>query len=155
MARDIRELLFGTTTAGRTGDVGLLLLRVFAGLALAFLHGIGKVPPGEGFVGHVGELGFPVSELAWAWAAALAEFGGGLLLAIGLLTRPVAAFVAVHFALVVLVAHAGDPIADRELPLFFFFSALLFALTGGGRYAVDALLRRRAARDSAIRSRVV
>jgi putative oxidoreductase len=145
MVRNVRTLLFGTKTAGRTGDAGLLLLRVAAGLALALLHGIGKIPPGQGFVGHVGGLGFPVSATAWAWAAAFAEFGGGLLLAIGLLTRPVAALVALHFVFVVFVAHAGDAISDRELPLFFLFTALLFTLVGAGRYAVDALITRRIA----------
>ena len=52
----------------RDRDIGALLLRAFAGLALAFAHGIGKMPPSEGFVGVVAGLGFPAPG-AFAWAA--------------------------------------------------------------------------------------
>jgi uncharacterized membrane protein YphA (DoxX/SURF4 family) len=51
-----------------------------------------------------------------------------------------------HFVFVVLLAHAGDPFGDRELPLFFLVTALLFLLAGAGRYSVDAALRRGRAR---------
>ncbi|CAN5769765.1 DoxX family protein [soil metagenome] len=140
MARN--TFLFGSLTGGdRNTDVGLAVVRVTAGLALAFLHGIGKIPPSEGFTGMVGGMGFPAPVL-FAWLAALAEFAGGILIAIGLLTRPAAAFVAVHFVIVTLIAHAGDTMGDRELPLMFFSIAVLFALAGAGRYSVDALIGR-------------
>jgi putative oxidoreductase len=90
-------------------------------------------------------MGMP-APLLFAWLAAAAEFGGGLLIAIGLLTRPASIFVAVHFLIVVFLAHAGDPFGRRELPLFFFFAAVLFALAGPGRYSVDAMLRGHALR---------
>jgi putative oxidoreductase len=133
----IRELLFGYEPNSRWTDVGLLILRVFSGLALALAHGLGKVPPSEGFVGRVGGMGVPAPEL-FAWLAAFAEAGGGLLIALGLLTRPASLLVAVHFAIVVLLAHAGDPFGGRELPLFFLVTALLLLLSGAGRYSVDA-----------------
>jgi putative oxidoreductase len=136
-----RSLVFGTPAAVDTqaGHVGLLVLRVFAGLALAFGHGLGKIPPSEGFVGMVGGMGMPAPEVA-AWLAALAEFVGGLLLALGLLTRPVALVVAIHFAVVVVLAHAGDPFGRRELPLMFLAVALLYLLAGPGRYSADAAI---------------
>ena len=132
----------GRTVGPPAADAGLAVFRVVAFLLLAFLHGMGKVPPQEGFVGMVGRLGFPASEL-FAWLAAAAEFGGGILLALGLLTRPVALFVLVHFVLVVLVPHAGDPLSDRELPILFGTAALLYLMTGPGRYSLDHLIRRR------------
>lgn len=138
----MRELLFGGPMNPRSTDVGLLLFRVFVGLSLALLHGIGKVPPSERFVARVGNMGMPAPEIT-AWLATLAEFGGGLLLAVGLLTRPAALFVVAHFAIVVLLAHAGDPIGDRELAMFFGTSALLLVLAGPGRYSVDAVIRGR------------
>jgi putative oxidoreductase len=138
----IGDLLVGGEVNSRATDVGLLILRVFAGLALALAHGWRKVPPSAGFVGMIGGLGFPAPEL-FAWLAAAAEFGGGLLIALGLLTRPASLLVVGHFTLVVLVAHAGDPFGDRELPLFFLVTALLFLLAGPGRYSVDAALRGR------------
>jgi putative oxidoreductase len=141
-APGIRDALIGTATTGPGGDVGLLLLRLFAGLALAFAHGINKLPPSEGFVGAIRGFGFPAPEL-FGWLSGLAEFGGGILLAAGLFTRPVATFVVINMTVAVVFGHAGDPFARRELPLLFGFVALLYAFVGAGRYSVDALLRRR------------
>jgi putative oxidoreductase len=135
-----RHLLLGRPDRDSPAlDAGLLVLRVGAGLALAFLHGLGKVPPSGGFVGMLGGMGLPAPGV-FAWLAALAEFGGGLLLAIGLLTRPVALVLVFHFAVVVLLAHAGDTLGDRELPILFWIIAVQFLLTGPGRYSVDALV---------------
>lgn len=140
-----KDLIFGPDTAGsRAADAGLLVLRLVGGLSLAFFHGIGKMPPAEGFIGMVGGLGFPAPGL-FAWLAAFAEFAGGILLAIGLLTRPIGLFVFVHFLFVVLVAHGGDPIGDRELPILFGAIAFTLMMTGAGRYSIDALIRGRSA----------
>lgn len=141
----LRTWIFDGRPVGTpAADAGLAVLRVIAFLLLAFLHGIGKMPPQEGFVGRVGELGFPAPML-FAWLAGIAEFGGGILLAIGLLSRPAAMLIAGHFVLVVLIAHAGDALSDRELPILFLSTALLFLLAGPGRYSVDALIGRRRA----------
>lgn len=41
----LKTLLFGTaTTDSPAADLGLLCLRVIAGLSLALAHGLGKVP---------------------------------------------------------------------------------------------------------------
>lgn len=138
-----RSLLFGgATTDSRAADLGLLALRVIAGLSLALAHGMGKVPPAERFIGRVAEIGLPAPEL-FAWLAALAEFGGGLLLAAGLLTRPAALLVCGNMLVVALMAHAGDPFGDREKGVLFGAIALFLLLAGAGRYSLDALLRRR------------
>lgn len=135
----IVDVLFGREANSRLTDLGLLVLRVFGGLALALAHGWGKVPPTEGFIGMVGGLGFPAPEV-FAWMATFAEFGGGLLIALGLLTRPASLLVAGHFVFVVLVAHAGDSFGDRELPLFFLVTAVVLLLSGAGRYSADAAI---------------
>lgn len=133
----MRPLLLGPLSAGsRTADLGLLLLRVFAGLALALAHGMGKMPPSGGFVTRVGELGFP-APVVFAWLAGLAEFGGGLLLALGFFTRASALFIAGNFLLITVVAHAGDSFGDREKPALFLAIALLYLLAGPGRYSLD------------------
>ncbi|CAN5868534.1 DoxX family protein [soil metagenome] len=136
------DVLFGVNRNERTTDIGLLVLRVLGALTLVLLHGWGKVPPKPGFVGMLGGMGFPAPEI-FAWLAALAEFGGGLLLAIGLLTRPAAFLLVGHFAIVVLVAHAGETFKERELPFLFLVIALTLLFTGAGRYSVDAALRDR------------
>lgn len=139
----MRQLLFGRPSpASGSMDAGLLILRVVSGLALALAHGIGKVPPTERFIGTVTRMGFPAPELM-AWLAGLAELGGGLLLALGLVTRPTALLVAVHFVLVVVVANAGDPFIERERAVLFLMAAVTLLFTGPGRYSVDARLERR------------
>ena len=138
----MRHLLFGTPSAHpRATDLGLLLLRLVGGLSLALAHGIGKVPPSAGFMANVERLGFPLPAL-FAWAAGLAELGGGLLLAVGLLTRPAALLVAGYFVFVTLVAHAGDPFEDREKSILFLMVGLVLLCTGPGRYSADAALAR-------------
>ena len=137
-----RSFLFGTGDTSRPVDVGLLLLRLGFGLALAFGHGLGKLPPSQGFIDTTAGLGFPLPTL-FAWAAGLSEFVGGLLLALGLLTRPAGLFVAVTLGVAAFVQHAGDPFGDRELALAYFVVGLAFAVMGAGRYALDAAIRRR------------
>jgi putative oxidoreductase len=90
----------------------------------------------------LGGMGVPAPELL-AWMAAVAEFGGGLLIALGLLTPPTALLLVGHFLFVSLVGHAGDAFGDRELPLFFLATAVLLLLSGAGRYSIDAVLSRR------------
>ena len=69
----VKELLFGGRGAAtRLGDLGLLVLRGYAGISLAAAHGLGKLPPPDRFITGVGELGFPVPVL-FAWAAALSS----------------------------------------------------------------------------------
>lgn len=139
----LRDALFGgTDTESPPGDAGMMVLRVFAGLALALAHGRGKVPPSPGFVEGVGGMGLPLPEL-FAWLAAFAEFGCGILLAIGLLTRPAAFVLVGNFVIIVLLAHAGDDFMTREKPLLFLAIAFAFLLRGAGRFSVDALIRGR------------
>jgi putative oxidoreductase len=135
----VRRLLAVDATASRTTDFGLLVLRLFTGLALAFGHGINKLPPSERFLAGVVEMGFP-APLFFAWASGLAEFGGGLLLALGLLTRPAALLVAINMFVAAFIRQAGDPFKEVELAYLFLAVAVLYAVAGPGRLSLDAWL---------------
>ncbi len=139
----LQRLLFGGEGGGsRLADAGLLLLRVFAGLTLALTHGWSKVTDPAGIIAGAGKLGFPAPTLS-GWAAALSEFLGGILLALGLLTRPAAFFIAFTMFVAAALVHARDPFAMKEMALLYFCIALCFMLTGAGRYGLDTLIHRR------------
>lgn len=136
-----QRFLFGSSSQSSSVDAGLLVVRLFAGLAMAFGHGLGKLPPSEKFIEGVANLGFPLPFL-FAWAAALSEFLGGLLVAIGLLTRPAALSLALTMATAAFLRHADDPFSSREKALLYLVIAILLVITGAGRYSIDRLVRR-------------
>ena len=143
MKMNLKAILVGRGSLNsRQTDVGLLLLRLFAGIALALGHGLGKFPPSPRFISGVGELGFPI-PLLFAWAAAVAELLGGFLLALGLLTRPSSLLILFTMATAAILRHGADPFSGKEKALLYGFVALLFLIAGPGRYSIDRLLARK------------
>lgn len=136
----MRNWIFGGTGGASVAtDLGLLALRVVAGLGMALGHGIKKLPPPEGFVKGVTGMGMPAFL---AWGATFAEFGGGLLLVIGLFTRPAAFLWIVTMSVALFGVHWKDPFAKQELALLYGCIGLLFLLAGPGRFAVDRLIKK-------------
>jgi putative oxidoreductase len=123
-------------------DLGLLLLRVGFGLTLAFAHGINKALSLGKFIRNVARDGFPLPELM-APLAMLSELVGGILIAVGLFTRPAALFVIATMLGAAFIAHAGDPFSDKELALAYALAAAVVAVAGPGRHSLDARLGRR------------
>ncbi len=119
---------------------GLLVLRLAFGLGLA-RHGYDKVFAGRAMdlVPELARLGLPL-PVVFAWAAALSEFAGGLLLALGLATRAAAAFAAATMATAAFVHHAADPLAAKELALAYLAVSVAVLLTGPGPLSLDRLL---------------
>ncbi len=136
----MKQLLFGGAGgASAATDLGLLVMRLVAGLGIAFGHGIMKLPPSEGFVKGVVGMGMPAFM---AWGATFAELGGGILLALGLFTRPAAALILFTMCVALFGVHAQQPFARQELALLYGIIALLFVLGGSGRFGVDSLIRK-------------
>lgn len=122
-------------------DLGLLLFRVFVGAAMAFGHGLGKLPPSEQLVQGVEGMGFPM-PVVFAWAAALSEFLGGVLIVFGLFTRASAAFLGFTMAIAGFVVHGADPFKVKEMAFLYLASCVLLLLSGAGKYSLDRLIRR-------------
>ncbi|HWQ14368.1 MAG TPA: DoxX family protein [Roseiflexaceae bacterium] len=131
-----------------TIDLGLLILQVVVGLVMAG-HGAQKLFGwfgGYGLAGTAGWLGslglYPARF--WALVAGLAEFGGGLLTAFGLL-HPIGplAIIAVHLMAIALV-HASKGLwlsnGGGEYNLVLIAVAAVLGLAGPGRYALDRWL---------------
>jgi len=124
-------------------DFGWAIVRLGFGLSLAFFHGYAKLFHGghAAVAGIVEKLGFPV-PVAFGWAAGLAEFAGGLLLAVGLATRPAA--IAIGITMGVALYHLRqEPIASSELALLYLAVVVMALLVGGGRFSLDRSLRLR------------
>lgn len=138
----IHKIIAARNENTKLDDFSLALLRVFIGLTMAFSHGLGKMPPPEQLIGGVEAMGFPM-PVFFAWAAALAEFAGGILLAIGLLTRPAAAFVMITMATAFFIVHAADPFQNKEMALLYLLTSLFFVIHGAGRWSVDHFIARK------------
>jgi len=129
-------------------DIGLLLLRLTTGLTLA-AHGAQKLfgwfgGPGLGSTAQFFEvLGFPPGR-RHALMAGLVEIGGGLLLALGLITPfPAAAIICVMLVGAVSVHVKNGFFAQNggyEYALFLGIAALTLAFTGPDSLSLDALL---------------
>ena len=133
----MRPFLFGPSLYGsKATDLGLLILRLVGGLTLAIAHGFGKVPPAQGFVEMIGRMGLPLPAEA-AWAAALAETAAALLVVIGLLTRPGALILTIHFLVIVFWVHRADPFQDKEPAVLFLMWAATLLFAGPGRISLD------------------
>jgi len=133
----VKKIFFGYTTIEQTVvNLGLLIIRVSAGLSMAFGHGIKKLPPSEGFINGVSKLGLPLPEFM-AWAASLSEFAGGLLIVIGVATRPSAFFLCITMGVAAFIRHGGDPFGSMEKALLYFFIFLMLCFTGAGKYSAD------------------
>src|SRR5689334_7449435 len=116
----------------------LSILRIMVGL-LYMEHGLAKV------------VGFPLQPNHKAYELftlnpgiqGLLELVGGLLLAIGLFTRPVAFILAGNMAVAYFMAHAPQnffPILNRgDAAILYCFIFLSLFVAGGGAWSVDAI----------------
>src|SRR5690606_10542741 len=132
----MKALLFrNSVSLGLAGDLGFLVLRLFAGLVMAFAHGLGKIPPAPGFIGAVSGLGFPMPEL-FAWAAGLSEFLGGILIALGLLTGSSALFLGFTMLVAAFGAHGTNTFNIKKLSLFYLTVYFFFILYNNNKFSL-------------------
>jgi putative oxidoreductase len=120
------------------GTFAETLLRVVAGGFLA-IHGSTKIVNPFGATGMVESLGFYPGEF-WAPLLACTEFFGGILIAIGLLTRP-ASFAGMFVLLVTVYFHwvaKSQGFEGAEKSLLWAAILFFFVIRGANAWSVDA-----------------
>ncbi len=128
--------------------VAMSALRVVTGALLAW-HGYRKFTDGlDGFEGFLQFLELPAPGFL-AVVVALVELLGGIALMLGLLTRPVAAILVVHFALILFwvklvkldpVLLVGGEQPGVELDILYLAASTFFLAAGPGPIALDRML---------------
>jgi putative oxidoreductase len=128
--------------------LGILILRLVVGLTVA-AHGAQKLfgwwggPGMTTWTQGVNKLRIRPAQ-PWAWIAALSEFGGGLLLALGLLSPlgslAIAGAMLVAIATVHLARGFWAAKGGYEFNLSLITGGAAIALTGPGAYSLDSAL---------------
>ncbi|HKT61857.1 MAG TPA: DoxX family protein [Gemmatimonadales bacterium] len=117
------------------------VLRIGAGL-LFMEHGLQKL---FGMFGGAGPNGGSVPLISQFGLAGVLETFGGLLIVLGLLTRPVALVLALEMLVAFFQFHfprGGMPIENKgEVPLLYMLVWLYFAGNGAGPLSLDARRR--------------
>tara|TARA_R110002096_G_scaffold16106_54_gene55369 strand:+ start:1102 stop:1506 length:405 start_codon:yes stop_codon:yes gene_type:complete len=118
----------------------LSILRIFSGL-LMMQHG------GQKVLGFPGTAKAPFELFSMTGVAGVLELAGGLLLAIGLFTRPTAFILSGLMAFAYFMAHAPKGffpmINGGELAVLYCFVYLYLSSAGGGEWSIDRLRSRR------------
>ncbi len=133
------------TSLNRCRDLGLLVLRVGLG-AMFITHGLPKLLAGPALWAQLGSatgnFGIHFLPVFWGFMAAASEGIGGLLLLLGLLSRPAA--LSLFLTMVVAASfHLGKGdglgIASHAVEAGIVFLSLI--LIGPGRYSLDEVIR--------------
>jgi len=147
MNNKIKAFLFGDYQQNSFGqNLGFLLLRFFVGLALCtvfekFFPKNGIWGPQEWFIQDTFNMGFPFPTI-FAWVAVLSEFFGGILLMLGLFTRPAALLNVMVTFTATFIYHEGDIGNAGLLSFSFMIMCLSILLFGPGKFSLDYLLNR-------------
>lgn len=135
-------------------EIQLLLIRLYLGLDFIphFSEKLFEGPgPRDEDVAAFAQLGVP-SPSAMVILAGLCELAASLGLTFGVMTRVAALGTAAYLVFATVLGHHDEigfmwvlPGGGWEFPAMWAFLCGSFVLTGGGRWSVDALLRRRSA----------
>ncbi|WP_248904671.1 DoxX family protein [Halocatena marina] len=125
---------------------------IFTRLALGIVmivHGAGKLfgagpsaMPISDFAGAIAGIGFPAASVL-AWLAALIEFGGGILVLVGLFTRYAALGIALNMLIATAFVHLPNGFSNSgggyEYTLVLLLLALALVVSGSGKLSVTQI----------------
>lgn len=119
-------------------DAAILLLRLLFG-GLFIWHGYQKIEGYEqyvnmfpDFIGLGGKLSYQL--------VIVAEFGGGILIVLGLFTRLAVLPILFSMCIAYFMAHKKDAFDQKEVVLIFMWLSVVLFILGSGRFSLDALI---------------
>jgi putative oxidoreductase len=148
-SQDIFPLISGwlrPSAASASADFANALFRISLGGLIFSVHGLHKLKGALVFLrdGQPWPLEKEVAEIhapfpfASALAATLVQFIGGILLILGLATRPTALILTVTLGVAVYQNFATR--RDPQLAVLYVLGVAMLAIWGGGHYSLDAVL---------------
>ena len=146
MARDFNSFKHLFTDPWMVGT-WTVILRVSLGMLLIY-HGASKVFEGtSGMTEELTELGWPLPAFQ-SFLATYTEFLGGILLVVGLFTRPAAFMNIGLYTILTLLFHMNDAFGKKEKAVLFLLLSMLVFFFGPGRLSVDYYLFKKNAAPS-------
>ena len=125
----------------RHAALGPTILRAFAATFLIYMSQ-DNVFSGERmaeFERFLRQFGFPLVPVS-ARVSVYAQFGCGVLLALGLFVRPAAAVLAINFVVALAMVHTRQPFRAALEPTAMLACALSLLVTGAGALSLDGWL---------------
>ncbi len=120
-----------------TNTTGLAIIRIITGLLMAY-HGLEILESTKmqdyASWDSVKSLPFPAF---WVYLGKGSELVGGILLAIGFMTRPAAILIAGTMLFITFKIGGGKFWYEAQHPFLFVLLALVFFFTGPGKWSVD------------------
>ena len=137
------EKIEGLLDKGR--DIALLFIRLI--LAYGFYEpAMNKWNDIASVAEWFGTLGIPLPTLN-AYMAASTELAGVVLLTLGLAVRYIGVPLMVVMVVAITTVHLGNGFSAGdngfEIPLYYFLMLLVLVTHGGGRFSVDAVLKKK------------
>jgi putative oxidoreductase len=118
-------------------SMGLLVARLWFGLAMLFNHGLDKLGHFKDIVGAFPDpLG--VGQEASLVLVVMAEVGAALLLAVGFMTRIAAAVLVIDMFVAFLMVHKAG-MSGGELAFLYLAGYVLLVIAGGGLFSLDTI----------------
>jgi putative oxidoreductase len=117
-------------------DLGLLVLRLWFGLEMAFAHGLPKLMKIlDGNMSFGDPIGIGVGPSLVL--ATFGEFVCGILIAAGFFTRLSCIPYIITMLVAAFIAHGGDGWGKMSFPLMYAVAGIVLLLTGPGKYSLD------------------
>lgn len=125
----------------RSADLGLLVLRIWFGGLMAWLHGLDKLKNFSAYAGKFVDP-FGLGQTPSLALVVFAELVCGLCVMLGLFTRVTALILAFTMAVAFWVGHGAKLSGQGSGEMAFIFLGAYLALffAGAGKYSVDANL---------------